>query len=272
MRTSIGLLAAVLLSVASTACGGGSTKAGGGTPTLNPCGASASTAQCGDTAAADATAPATTAAGTAQLTMQSFDGIPQDGQTLGKADAPVKIDLYQNFLCPHCRDFALNVMPQLITDYVAPGKVSITFHDTALGGSDSAENAHGAARCAADQGKFWPAYAVIYQNFSDSDATYAKANLEALLAQTGVDATKLAACLDADQHKAEVDASTNAFMHLADSNPAYANELATVTAEQGPAIPLFNIAGTYLTAPEGYDPIRVTIETKLNHSRPAPGP
>jgi protein-disulfide isomerase len=262
MRTPIGLLVAVLLALASAACRESSPKAGSGTPTLNPCGAPGSTRSCGDIAT-DATVAATTAAGTPQLTMQSFDGIPQDGQTLGSSDAPLKIDLYQNFLCPHCRDFALSVLPQLITDYVKPGKVSITFHDTALGNSASAENAHGAARCAADQGKFWPAYAVLYQHYSDGDATYAKANLESLLAQTGVDATKLAACLDADQHKAEVDASTDAFTSMGDNNPDYANELATVTAQGGPAIPLVVVAGTYLTAPEGYAPIRAAIRAKL---------
>ena len=181
----------------------------------------------------------------------------------GDANAPVKLDLYGNFLCLRCRNFARDVLPQLITDYVASGKVSITFHDTALGGGDSVENAQGAARCAADQGKFWPAFAVLYQNFSGFDAPYVKPSLESLLAQTGVNSTTLNNCLDSDQHKSEVDASTDAFMHLADNNTDYANELATATAEKNPTIPLLVIGGTYFTTPDGYAPVRAAIQAKL---------
>jgi protein-disulfide isomerase len=255
VRTSIALLISVVVLV--SACGGGS-KSSNTTPTANPCGVPGSSAGCGETAVAT-----TPPVASGQIDVHSFDGIPQDGLTLGSVDAPVKIDLYQNFLCSHCRDFALDVLPHLITDYVATGKVSITFHDTAFGGSDTVENAHSAAHCAADQGRFWPAYVVLYQNYAEDDATYTKSNLESLLQQTGVDATELANCLDTDQHKAEVDASTDAFTHLPDKDAAYASQLATVTAAQGAAIPLFVINGVYLTAPEGYDPIRALILSKL---------
>jgi protein-disulfide isomerase len=197
-----------------------------------------------------------------QLTIASFDGITQDGLRLGRSDAPLNIDLYQNFFCPHCQEFALQQLPLLIADYVAPGKATITFHDVAFN-AGLADNPHEAAHCAADQDKFWQAYAVLYQNFSQDDATYAKTNLESLLSQTGVDATHFATCLDTDQHKAEVDAATDAFVHLGDTSPAYADALATITAQQGPAIPLIDVAGTYITAPDTYAPVKAAIDAKL---------
>lgn len=267
VRYAILLTAAVLVSVVAVACGGSSNNAT--TPTTGACGAPVQTSSAGSCGgAAEPTVvvakPGTTQPNSAagQLNLASFDGIPQDGLRLGPSDAPLNIDLYQNFLCPHCQEFALQQLPLLISDYVVSGKASITFHDVALGGGN-ADNAHEAAHCAADQGKFWQAYTVLYQNFSQENATYTKANLESLLGQTGVDPTMLATCLDTDQHKAEVNAATDAFTHLADSSPTYANELATITAEQGPAIPLIDVAGTYITAPDTYAQVKAAVEARL---------
>ena len=223
---------------AAGSCGGpAGTTSAGGAPTVEP------------SAAASAAS--------------AIDGIPQDGQKIGSASAPLTINLYQNFLCPHCRDFALTMLPQLLADYVRPGKVAIQFHDTAFGGGP-ADVAHEAARCAADQGKFWPAYFAIYEAYSEDASAYTNANMESVLAPTGVDAQKLAACLDSNQHQAEVDATTAEFQNLPDNNPAYANALATVMAQQGPAIPLLDIGGTYITAPENYATVKAAIDAKLN--------
>lgn len=261
MRASLVLTVLVSLLFA-VACGsGGGAKTA--TPASNACGAAvtASAGSCGGgTALRQAGSPA---AGTPLASVGDIlASLPQDGQTLGNAGAPLKIDLYQNFLCAHCREFALDVFPQIISDYVARGQVMITFHDTALGGGP-ADIAHEAARCAADQGKFWPAYFALYQNFSDDPAKYTKAHMESVLAPTGVDAAKLASCLDADQHQAEVDASTNGFMQLGDSNPAYASANATVQAGGGPGIPVLNIGGTYLIAPSDYATVKAAIDAKL---------
>ena len=262
MRAALALVALLSLLFA-VACGsGGGAKTA--TPASNACGApvTASAGSCGGAGGAT-TPPASTTAGAATTPVSDLlVGLPQDGQTLGNASAPLKVALYQNFLCPHCRDFALEIMPQMLIDYVATGKVAIVFHDAALG-AGAADIAHEAARCAADQGKFWPAYFALYQNFADDPASYTKARMESVLAPTGVDAAKLASCLDSDQHQAEVDAATSEFEHLADNNAAYANALATVQAGNGPAIPLLDIAGTYLTAPEDYATVKAAIDAKL---------
>jgi protein-disulfide isomerase len=251
-----------LCCIVAMACGSGSS--GSKTPAVNACGAAvtATTASCGgagDTAVAGSPEPSNTTTAASLIAP-----IPQQGMTLGTPGAPLSIDLYQNFLCPHCRDFSLGMFQQLIADYVATGKVDVVFHDAALGGGP-ADIAHEAARCAADQGKFWPAYFALYESFSDDASAYTKPRMESVLATTGVDSSQLAQCLDSDQHQAEVEAATAQFQQLADGNPAYANALATVMAAQGPAIPLLDIGGTFLTAPEDYAAVKAAIDAKLPH-------
>jgi hypothetical protein len=253
VRRTIALGIGLLVTLLAVACGNGGSKSATPTPAANPCGG-ASTAGCGDATTPDVRA--------ATLTSATFAGVPQDGLTLGEADAPLTIDLYQNFLCPHCRDFAEATMPQLIADYIATGRARIVFHDAALG-PDEARLAHEAAHCAADQGKFWPAYAALYANFSDDPGAYTKASIESWLAKTGVDAQQLASCLDSGEHAAEVQAGTDAFTSLGERDATYASELATVQAGGGPAIPALKVGGRYLTAPETYAPVQAAVESEL---------
>jgi protein-disulfide isomerase len=45
------------------------------------------------------------------------------GKAMGSPTAPVKIEVFASFDCPHCRAFEEEVVPQLVRDFVVPGKV-----------------------------------------------------------------------------------------------------------------------------------------------------
>jgi protein-disulfide isomerase len=45
------------------------------------------------------------------------------GKAMGSPAAPVKIEVFASFDCPHCRAFEEEVVPQLVRDFVVPGKV-----------------------------------------------------------------------------------------------------------------------------------------------------
>ena len=261
MRWSTFALCVMAGAALCVACGGGGSSARTATPGSSACGGAvtASAGSCGGGVSTPNTVPASATTASA---IESFDNIPQQGQTLGAPGAAVTVDLYENFLCPHCRDFAVDMLPHVVADYVTPGKAKIRFHDVALG-PPSAELAHEAGQCAADQGKFWPAYAALYAHFSDNEADYTETNIVAWLGSAGLDYRMLSACINAGTHKADVEASTTAFQHLADTDPAYANALATVEAQQGPAIPLISVGGTYITAPESYDAVRAAIDATV---------
>jgi protein-disulfide isomerase len=47
------------------------------------------------------------------------------GKTLGNPSAPVQIEIFSDFTCPHCKLMHENTLPQLMKDYVVPGKVYI---------------------------------------------------------------------------------------------------------------------------------------------------
>lgn len=52
-----------------------------------------------------------------------------DEMTLGEAKAPVTIIEYASVTCAHCAEFHKDVMPQLMSKYVATGKVRIVYRE-----------------------------------------------------------------------------------------------------------------------------------------------
>ncbi|MBP7240497.1 DsbA family protein [Amaricoccus sp.] len=48
---------------------------------------------------------------------------------LGDPEAPVTMVEYASFTCPHCADFALNVMPELKAQYIDTGKVRLIYRE-----------------------------------------------------------------------------------------------------------------------------------------------
>ncbi|MFL5687486.1 MAG: thioredoxin domain-containing protein, partial [Chloroflexota bacterium] len=60
-----------------------------------------------------------------------------DGRAIGAADAPVTLEVWTDFQCPVCGQFARTVEPALMTKYVAPGTLRIVHHDAAFQGAKS---------------------------------------------------------------------------------------------------------------------------------------
>ena len=52
--------------------------------------------------------------------------------SLGPKDAEVKIKVLSSFTCPHCANFHFGVIPNIIEEYVEPGKVQLIFIDFTL--------------------------------------------------------------------------------------------------------------------------------------------
>lgn len=59
------------------------------------------------------------------------------GAVLGDPHAPVTMAVYADFQCPFCADFALDIQPRIVEDFVRPGKVKLEFVEfPVLGGAD----------------------------------------------------------------------------------------------------------------------------------------
>jgi protein-disulfide isomerase len=85
---------------------------------------------------------------------------PADGEVIGQATAPVTVEEYGDFQCPHCRDFQEAVGPT-ITQLVKAGKIRFVYHPMAFLGPESVA-ASNAATCAGDEGKFWPYHDLLF--------------------------------------------------------------------------------------------------------------
>ena len=74
---------------------------------------------------------------------QQFRGIPQQGNLLGKASAPVTLIEYIDLQCPICRQFETEVMPTILQRYVRTGKVRVDARPIAFIGPDSERGRRG---------------------------------------------------------------------------------------------------------------------------------
>jgi protein-disulfide isomerase len=128
-----------------------------------------------------------------------------DGLHLGDPNAPVKIDVWEDFQCPSCRNYSQIVEPLVITNYVETGKVYYTFHFYPLidGGNAAGESHHAAnaAMCASEQGRFWDYHAILFANWSgENQGSFADTRLVAFAESLGLDLTAFNTCFQSDRY------------------------------------------------------------------------
>ena len=139
--------------------------------------------------------------------------IPVNGRTIGNPDAPVKVVEWGDYQCPPCGIFARELDPQLVSEYVATGKVHFEFRDLAFLGDESIQAAQ-AAGCALDQGKYWPFHDTVYANqVGENAGAFSKERLHI---------NAFNSCVDAQTHKDEVAAMA------AEANGAGINSTPTI--------------------------------------------
>jgi protein-disulfide isomerase len=120
-------------------------------------------------------------------------GVPQSDIYLGNPAAPVRVVEFADLQCPFCREYSLQVLPQLVQDYVRSGKVRIEFRTLSFIGKDSV-TAGRAAAAAAQQDKLWNFVDVFYYNQGEENSGYVTpAFLDRIYRAAGVDPDKATA-------------------------------------------------------------------------------
>ena len=99
----------------------------------------------------------------ADVIARQFKGIPQQGDVLGKASAPVTMVQYIDLQCPICRQFETEVMPTIIERYVRTGKLKVQSRPIAFIGPDS-ERGRRATIAAGQQGHLFDFAQLLYFN------------------------------------------------------------------------------------------------------------
>jgi protein-disulfide isomerase len=100
-----------------------------------------------------------------------LSGIPQQGQVLGDANAPVTVVEFGDPQCPVCAAFAEQIAPELIASEVKGGSVNYEFQPYLIIGPES-EPAMTAALAAGEQGRFWNFLQLFYRNQGAENSGY----------------------------------------------------------------------------------------------------
>jgi protein-disulfide isomerase len=178
----------------------------------------------------------------------TFADVSQDGNTLGSADAPVEVVLHENFLCPHCADFSLNVLPGLVEDYVATDEVRFVFEHTPLGG-EPAVLAHIAAACAGEQDRLWNYAELLFANQSSLESSDEEGVLRSLATDAGLEEEAFEVCLEDEGVRSVVQTDLSEFEEA--------------VPEDQRALPVVQVNGELLPAPTDAD-VREAIEAALS--------
>jgi protein-disulfide isomerase len=54
------------------------------------------------------------------------------GKTMGNPSAPILLELYSDFMCPHCKHLHEDILPTIILDFVKTGKAYLVFREFPL--------------------------------------------------------------------------------------------------------------------------------------------
>ena len=133
----------------------------------------------------------------------------QDQPTLGDPDAPVKMILFENFLCGHCKAFEEDAFAQLKRDYIDTGKVEAYYVNLAWGETD-AFDAGLAGECAYRQNEaaFWPYKTALFRAQGAEGETWATVDTLVRVAEENVpelDAADLRTCITEKRYENEVE-------------------------------------------------------------------
>jgi protein-disulfide isomerase len=153
----------------------------------------------------------------------------------GNPDAPVKVIEYADFQCPGCGYFAREQEAGFTKSYVESGKVQFIYHELPIGQHRNAIPAASAARCAGDQGKFWPMHDALFSRQGEwSDDPQPAQRFGGYAQELGLDQSKFDQCLASGQYTQPInDAGVAAAAAGAKATPTFSVDGKLVTLEQG---------------------------------------
>jgi len=137
--------------------------------------------------------------------------LARDGLTLGRAEAPVTIDVFEDFQCPACLHWGRTVFPDLAAAQLLDGRARLVFHGYAFIGPES-RAAERAAWAAARQDRFWDMWSTLYANQGpiENGGAFTRDRLVAMARAIGLDASRFERDLDSAESARAVAAGASA--------------------------------------------------------------
>jgi protein-disulfide isomerase len=166
-----------------------------------------------------------------------------DAPVRGPKNAPVALVEFADFECPFCRQMQPEI-EQLLKEY--DGKLTLVYKEFPLSIHPHAEKAAEAARCAGDQGAFWPYHDILFRDRSSLEIPQLKESARTL----NLDGARFDACLDSGQQV-----------------PAIQKDLVQGTQLGLQGTPGFFINGHFLSGVVSYETLREVVEQQLTPAR-----
>ena len=147
-----------------------------------------------------------------RITPQVFSA-PVNRNAIGNPDAPVKVDVWEDFQCPACARYSENVEKLIFQNYVETGKVYYTFRHfpfiddkSATKESDQAANA---SMCAGEQGRFWDYKEMLFANWNgENQGAFSDKRLIAYADALGLKMSVFKTCFDENRYRKQIEQDT----------------------------------------------------------------
>jgi protein-disulfide isomerase len=134
-----------------------------------------------------------------------------DGTAMGDPDAPVLIEVYEDFQCPACRIYSNEVEPLVTENHVANGEVYYVFRQYPFlddrASNKESDQAANASMCAAEQGRFWDYHDILFANWSgENQGSFSDKRLLAFAETLGLDTEAFTACFEENRYQDQIQA------------------------------------------------------------------
>jgi protein-disulfide isomerase len=98
----------------------------------------------------------------------TFGGVPQEGDRLGSADAPVSVQLFNDLQCSSCAEAFLDTVPPLAEKYARPGDAKLLMRHYSFA-RNPVEVGFFPAEAAAEQGYGWQYTYLFFRNQDEAE-------------------------------------------------------------------------------------------------------
>jgi protein-disulfide isomerase len=122
--------------------------------------------------------------------------IRDDGRVRGNLAAPVTLIEYSDFTCGFCVKFFHETWPRLKAKYVDAGLVRFVYRDFPRAFQGPGLQAAVAARCAGEQGRYWP----MHDRLFGSGSHLPPSGFEGHASAIGLNVARFSSCIRADRY------------------------------------------------------------------------
>ncbi len=137
----------------------------------------------------------------------------ENGLSLGDPNAPVKVEIFEDFKCSACQAFSQSIEPNIIASLVQTGQVYYIFHNYPFLDDNSvvkdSDIAASAAMCAAEQNRFYDYKKILYTNLNYVVGEFSNKRMVAFAESLGLDMQAFQSCFEDDKYKDEIRADVS---------------------------------------------------------------